>query len=83
MQTRVPSAITNPPIQIQTTSGRTSTFNVAWFLSSFAEARQDQINVFAQAAPVHGAADRRLLARKKFQAPVDKMPAFAAVDEKH
>ena len=34
---------------------------------NFAEARENQINIFAQAALMHGAADGRLLGRKKFQ----------------
>ena len=66
-QISVPKAMTKPPIHIQITSGRTKTLSVAWLRFNFAEAGENQIDIFAQAALMHGAADGRLLGRKKFQ----------------
>ena len=67
MQTKVPKAMTNPPIHIQITNGRTSTFKRRLIAIHFAEAGKNQINILAQAALMHRAADGRLLGRKKFE----------------
>ena len=47
----------------------------------FAEAGEDQINVFAQAAPMHGAADGRLLGREEFQRRCDDAFVLAIVKD--